>query len=157
MRPLAIAILASLPLSAAIADVYRSVDAQGHVLYSDTYTPGAQLIHVDPQSHLNAAVANPSGAAKPASPPPKGADTTDQAARDAAAKSVHADVAQTRADQCKKAQDFYQQIVSARRVYTSDSQGERQYLSDADAEQARVNAKLQMDTACKDQPSSNPQ
>jgi hypothetical protein len=156
MRPLvAVAILASLPLSAAVADVYRSIDAQGHVLYSDTYTPGAQLIKTDAQSHLNMAVANPSpGVAKPSSPPPKGADSTDQATRDAATKAVQADVAQTHADQCKKAQDYYQQIIQARRVYSSDSSGQRQYMSDADAEQARIDAKLQMDTYCKDQPAA---
>ena len=53
MRPaVAIAILAALPFSAALADVYRSVDAQGHVLYSDTPTPGAELVRVtNSQTH----------------------------------------------------------------------------------------------------------
>ena len=45
-RAAAIAIFGLLPLTAAFADVYRSVDAQGHVQYSDTPMPGAELIHV---------------------------------------------------------------------------------------------------------------
>src|ERR1700690_2458862 len=40
----AIALMMSLPFAAAMADVYRSVDAQGHVQYSDTPSPGAQLV-----------------------------------------------------------------------------------------------------------------
>jgi hypothetical protein len=151
----AIAILAALPLSAALADVYRSVDAQGHVLYSDTPTPGATLVRVTSSQQFRAAPSDVSSNPKPASPPPKVADSADaDLARDAAARSVHTEVAQNRAALCKKAQDLYQQLIQARRVYTGESNGERQYLSDADADQARVNAKLQMDDACKDQPAA---
>ena len=42
----AVALIMSLPFTAAMADVYRSHDAQGHVQYSDTPTPGAELVHV---------------------------------------------------------------------------------------------------------------
>jgi hypothetical protein len=141
----AIVILAALPLSGALADVYRSVDAQGHVLYSDTPTPGAELVRVtNGQTHV---VSAPPAATKPAKGGDPGANPT---ARDAADRAVHQDVAQTRAEQCKKAQDSYQQLIQARRIY-NEKDGQRQYMSDADADQARVNAKLAMDEACKDQ------
>jgi hypothetical protein len=151
MRPaLAIAILAVLPLSAALADVYRSVDAQGHVLYSDSWTPGAELVRVtNGQARSTLPVTAPASGPKPTTAPPK--DNSTDAARDAATKSVHNEVAQNRAEQCKKAQDYYQQVVSARRIFTSDANGERQYMSDADADQARITAKLQMDDLCKGQ------
>ena len=63
------------------------------------------------------------------------------------AAAVQADVAQTRSDQCKKAQDAYDQSVQARRIYRTNANGEREYLSDDEAEKARVNAKLAVDTA----------
>ena len=43
-QAVATAILSLLPLCAAMGDIYRSVDAQGHVQYSDTPSPGAQLV-----------------------------------------------------------------------------------------------------------------
>jgi hypothetical protein len=152
-----IAILAVLPLSAALADVYRSIDSQGHVLYSDTPTPGAQLVRVtNPSSPARFTIPanNPAGASHAAAPKPaaKSSDPgRDQVSRDEATRSVQTDVAQNRAEQCKKAQDAYQSMIAARRIYTGEANGERQYLSDADADQARVNAKLSMDEACKGQ------
>jgi hypothetical protein len=154
----AIAILAVLPLSAALADVYRSVDPQGHVLYSDTPTPGAQLVSVtNPNSPTRYTMPanNPAGASRPtaSSMAPKSADPGhDQVSRDDATRAVQTDLAQTRAEQCKKAQDTYQAMIAARRIYSGEANGERQYLSDADADQARVTAKLSMDEACKNQP-----
>jgi hypothetical protein len=150
MRPaVAIAILAALPVSAALADVYRSVDAQGHVLYSDTPTPGAELVRVTNRSY---AATSPASSTPKSSAAPKVSAADADLARDAAARTVHSDVAKAGAEACKKAQDAYQQIVNTRRIYTTDSNGERQYLSDAEADQARVSAKLQVDEACKDQP-----
>jgi hypothetical protein len=163
MRPAAvIAILAVLPLSAALADVYRSVDPQGHVLYSDTPTPGAQLVRVtNPSSPARFTIpANTPVASHPATSKAaakSGDPGRDQVSRDEATRSVQTDVAQNRAEQCKKAQDGYQLIIAARRIYTGEANGERQYLSDADADQARVNAKLSMDEACKGQPASQAQ
>jgi hypothetical protein len=156
MRPVvAIAILAALPFSAALADVYRSVDAQGHVLYSDTPTPGAQLVRVsNSQTRYVSSSLSPSNTSKPATPPPPD-PTADAPAstRESAAKAVHNEVAQTRAEQCKKAQDYYNQVIAARRIYTGDANatGDRQYLTDAEADKARVDAKLQMDDLCQNQ------
>jgi hypothetical protein len=152
MRPaVAIAILAALPLSAALADVYRSVDAQGHVLYSDTPTPGSILVRVTNPQQARALFQSsaPPAAAKPTSPPAKSSDATDQIARQDATRSVQADVASNRADQCKKATDVYEHAVSARRIYNEMPNGERTYLSDEQADAMRVNAKLAMDEACK--------
>lgn len=149
-RALAIVMLTCLPLSTVLGDVWRSVDAQGHVLYSDTPSPGAEPVRVaGSQQH--------SSYSAPAKSTPVSARTTGQtksddpsaASRDDAARAVQNDVAQTRADQCKKAQDAYQTAIAARRIYNEDKNGERQYLSDDEAEKARVNAKLAMDEACK--------
>jgi len=152
MRPAAaIAMLALLPLSICVADVYRSVDAQGHVSYSDSPSPGAELVKVGKSSQqVPSQFGTSSSTPKPATAAVKTADSShDQLARDDAKRAVATDEAQTRADQCKKATDTYQANIAARRIYSQGADGERTYLSDADAEQARVSAKLAMDDACR--------
>ena len=57
-------------------------------------------------------------------------------------------MAATRATQCKAAQDKYQKSVEARRVYRLNKAGEREYLSDTEADQARLNARLEMERSC---------
>jgi Domain of unknown function (DUF4124) len=147
----AIAILVWLPLSAAMADVFRSVDAQGHVQYSDTPTPGAQLVRMG-----NLHVPVPPAASPPASNSPKsstvaqnGDQIHQQLEQEAAARAVQNEVAQTRADQCKKARDAYDRSVQARRIYKAGPDGAREFLSDDEADKARVANKLEMDAACK--------
>src|ERR1700727_1897941 len=124
-RAVAIAILTWLPLSAALADVVRSVDAQGHVQYSDTPTPGAELVRINGQHAptRSAPVTTASStrasstAAKPGSAAQSGDQIHQQLEQEAAARAVQNDVARTRADQCKKATDAYNASVAARRIY----------------------------------------
>ncbi len=150
-RATAIAILIWLPLAAAWADVFRSVDAQGHVQYSDTPTPGAQLVHIDnPRTPIQAAANPPASNSRPSSTAAQTGDQIhQQLEQEAAARAVQNEVAQTRADQCKKATELYQQSVQARRIYTTGPDGQRQFLSDDEADKARVAHKVEMDEACK--------
>jgi Domain of unknown function (DUF4124) len=154
-RATAIAILFWLPLSAALADVYRSVDAQGHVQYSDTPTPGAELVRMNRQRMPIRAAAAPSttsgtnSASSKPTPLAQSGDLVPTAEQEAAARAVHNDVAQMRAEQCKKAQDAYDQSLQARRIYKVGANGEREYLTDDEADKARVANKLAVDTACK--------
>jgi uncharacterized protein DUF4124 len=135
----AAAIVCLMSVTATAGDVYRSVDSQGHVQYSDTPIPGAELVHVQ---NLHGAPSQPAAppAAKPASTAPATAD---------AQRALQSDLVQVRADQCKKAQDNYQQAIQARHVYRPGADGEREYLSDEEADQVRLNARLEMETACK--------
>jgi hypothetical protein len=150
-RATAIAILIWLPLSAALADVFKSVDAQGHVQYSDTPTPGATLVRmnnqhapVQPTASASASSTRSSGAVGQS-----GDQVHQQLEQEAAARDVANQVAQTRADQCKQATDIYNQSVQARRIYTTGPDGAREYLSDDEAAKARVAHKVEMDAACK--------
>lgn len=161
MRHTAIAaLIMSLTIAAAAtaarADVYRSVDAQGHVQYSDTPTPGAELVHVQRggdtgTSSLNSAPAN-NAAPGARNQPPAPASSTISAQADIdkqnAQKAVQQDVEQTRADQCKKATDDYQASLAARRIYRTGPNGERDYLTDDEAEQQRVSLRQAMQSAC---------
>lgn len=152
-RAIAIAILIWLPLCAALADVFRSVDAQGHVQYSDTPTPGAQLVRMNNQ---RAPIKPPeapvlSSSAKPSTVAQSGDQIHQQLEQEAAARAVQNDVAQTRADQCKKAREAYDQSVQARRLYKTAPDGSREFLTDDEAVKQRLANKLEMDTACKGQ------
>lgn len=150
-RATAIAILIWLPLAAAWADVFRSVDAQGHVQYSDTPTPGAQLVHIDnPRVPIKTTANPPASYSRPSSTAATTGDQIhQQLEQEAAARAVQNELAQTRADQCKKATEIYQQSVQARRIYTTGPDGQRQFLSDDEADKARVSHKVEMDEACK--------
>jgi Domain of unknown function (DUF4124) len=158
-RATAIAILIWLPLSAALADVFRSLDAQGHVQYSDTPTPGAVLVRINglhvPVQSAPVATASSNRTSSTASKPTSLAQASDQIhqqlEQEAAARAVQNDVAKTRAEQCKKAQDAYNGSVQARRIYKTGADGSQEFLSDDEAVKARLANKLEMDTACKGQ------
>jgi hypothetical protein len=141
----AIALIMSLPFTAAIADVYRSVDAQGQVHYSDTPTPGAELVHVQKLGMQNSA---PSAASDAKALAKSDAQVHTELAQQNAQRAVQQDVEQTRADQCKKATADYDQSVQARRIYKPGADGEREYMSDADADQMRTSLRLAMQNAC---------
>ncbi|HEV7985401.1 MAG TPA: DUF4124 domain-containing protein [Steroidobacteraceae bacterium] len=164
MRNAAIAaLIMSLAFAAARADVYRSVDAQGQVHYSDTPTPGAELVHVQRGGDTGTFTApKPSSASDSAqqpaarnSPPTpaqavarSNAAAQDDITRQNAQKAVQQDVDQIRADQCKKATADYDASVQARRIYRTGADGERQYLTDEEADQQRLNLRMAMQSAC---------
>jgi hypothetical protein len=142
--PLIFAVALAAVTTAARADVYKVVDAQGHVEYTDRWEPGAERIKSD---HLHGT-----------DPPP---DTDDQKklaaandhvaaeqAQQAAAKAVSQDEATAHAAQCKSATEAYQKLIEARRVFSTSKDGERQYLSDDDADKQRVQARLNMEMLC---------
>jgi hypothetical protein len=144
-RVVAIAILIPL-LGAARADIYRSVDAQGHVQYSDTPSPGAELVYSgEPRSTA-------SSSASESSKLPSWAQRSEQIshsiASQAAARDVERDTNDAHSKQCQQARQMYQQSILARRLYKLGEDGERQYMSDDEAGEQRVKYKLAMDTAC---------
>jgi hypothetical protein len=143
MRRISIALAAlAAVVTAAHADVYKTVDAQGQVHYSDQWSPGAQLIkgdrtRVTPGPESSAPVVNDH---TPAPDPSKSA----------AAKQVQSDMEALRAEQCKQLKDQYDKLIHARRIYQpgGDSSAPRQYLSDAEADAERVKTRQAMDEAC---------
>jgi hypothetical protein len=155
-RAAAFAIFGLLPLTVAIADVYRSTDAQGHVAYSDTPSPGAELVHVqNPRAAPSAPGPSASTAsnASTSSAPPKSTDPVrDTLATQAAQQAVDKDLAATRAEQCTKATDNYNSSVQARRIYKTGADGEREYLTDSEADEQRLNLRLAMESACNNSP-----
>lgn len=142
-------LLLSLPLTAAPADVYRSVDAQGHLQYSDTPTPGAVLVSTADVTASDGPTSDDASTAKQAIE--KAADqASEQVAQEEAQRAVEKDAAAAHEAQCKQAQDVYQKSIIARRLYTVDANGNRQYMSDSQADQQRVQYRMAMQAACAD-------
>jgi hypothetical protein len=115
---------------------------------SDRPTPGAQF-----KGSTYSQAAASSAPAAPVSSSSSSTPATDAAAdarlsQDASRAAVQKDVAATRAEQCKAAKDKYQQSIEARRLYRVNKAGEREYLSDNEFDQARLNARLEMERAC---------
>jgi hypothetical protein len=145
-RALITLLLLALPLGAQ-ADVYRSVDAQGHVQYSDTPSPGAQLVTAADAT----AEQSSSDTDKSAAQAQKvNEQISDRLTQQAAARQVAQDTAEAHEQQCKQAKEAYQGAVQARRLFKMSPDGQRQYLTDDQAEQQRVNYRMAMEAACKD-------
>ncbi len=126
-------------------DIWKWVDAQGEVHYSDRPVPGAVLI----KGHDHAAddtSDQSSGDQKQLEASNK--QTDNELKQEQAQRKVQQDEASVRADQCKEAQDRYDKIIRARRVYTTDQNGNRQYLSDDEAQKERVQAELDVQNLC---------
>jgi hypothetical protein len=125
-------------------EVYKSVDAEGHVVYSDRAdTSGAQksVVRSDPS--------NPTEAARIAKEQEiqkaeefqrnrlKLIDDTKKAQQD-----------QVKQSQCDSARNRYYSLKDARRVFDLDAAGNRHYYSDAEADTKREEARQAMTAAC---------
>ncbi len=132
---------------AASSDVYSYKDASGQTHFTDRWRPGAVLVkrgtasaqRSQPPSQPNVTRPADSGQAE------RIRNDLQQAAM---ARLVQADVQKKREEQCKKATEAYDKSIAARRIYKQDEKGNREFLSDAEADQARLRARQERDAAC---------
>jgi hypothetical protein len=150
-RTLVIAlILTGVATVAHAVDVYRYVDAQGGIHYSDTWVPGSQLIKMDHRPNnieSGAAGRAPENKAVIAGSNHASAEV----AQDATVRAVQADVAAAREQQCTDAKAKYEKSIQVRRIYKSDTanaDGEREFLTDEQADAYRVQLRTEMQTVC---------
>jgi len=141
MRPLlSVALLALIAGSASAGDIYCQKQGKD---CSDRPTPGAEVIRTQVRKP-DAPSDNPA----PAKPAASASTAPSPSAQAATRQAVQKDMDQARAEECKKARDTYQQSLTARRIYRTNKDGEREYLSDTEADQLRMNAKLNLDQSC---------
>jgi hypothetical protein len=149
---LRIAVVVALSLaavSASQADVYRFVDSNGQVQYTDRpeTLPAELLAKIKSQRTDNSVLADRVAA--------------DLKARDAAAKAQEAAnkemadkqkatqiTATDKANRCTQARARYESVTTTDRVYSLDAKGERVYMDDKQLEKSRSSAKEQVDTWC---------
>jgi hypothetical protein len=145
---LALSVAAASTALATDSVVYKWTDGDHRVHYSDTPPEGdvgaVTVETVYEHTRQSERSAAPAAAPKPASPPP-----APGAAPNTLQKQVAADVAKTANEQCKQAQDVYNSYLRARHIYKEGDDKSRVYLSDAEMEEARINAKRDVDEACK--------
>jgi hypothetical protein len=113
--------------TAAHADVYRWVDSKGTVQYSDRWVPGSVLVKTDKS--------------RGTPPPPTAADPSapgEVASQNDSERTVAQDVANSKAEQCKKAREAYDKAIASRRIYKEGKDGAREYMSDAEADAYRI-------------------
>ena len=137
-RILAIAATLLAVASAAQADVYRWTDAKGTVQYSDKWVPGSTLVkgdknHVPQQAAPAASEPGESDENSESSEPP--ADPV-EAQREK--REMQQDVAKVRAEQCKQATEQYNKAIASRRIYKQGEKGEKNFISDAEADAYRL-------------------
>jgi hypothetical protein len=124
--------------------VYKYVDAQGHVTYSDRpNTAGAQKTDITVQQ------ADPHEAARLAKEHQLLKAEDDQRKKQQA-NDDHTKAQQDRdkAARCQSARDHYNAIKDNGRLYTHDADGNRIYYDDAEADAKREAARQVMTTAC---------
>lgn len=135
--------------AAASAEVWRWVDSQGRVHYSDVPVEGATRV----EGVRSRATDREAVAQRTAAEGEQRAQVASRAAQQRAdqetANAVQQDVTRTRAEQCKQAQEQYRVAVESQRLYRMGKDGERVYLTEAELTEARVNSRKAVDELCK--------
>ena len=130
--------------------VYKWVDAGGQVHYTDrppTET-GAKLLGVFEREFI-AEENGGEGADEVPQFADAGAGAPDEPeAANSTVASVQQDVERVRSEQCKQAQERYKTYIESRRLYRQTTDGQREYLSDAELSKARIEAKQAVDELC---------
>jgi hypothetical protein len=133
----------------ATAEVYRWVDAQGRVHYSDRPdSENAKPVGIYSRPSNPEAIAKRTQAEKEQW---QQADTQaqKQSADAAAGKAVTQDMAKIQKERCTKAKEDYRVATESQRLYRVGKSGEREYLTDAEITEARVNTRKALAEACK--------
>jgi hypothetical protein len=63
-------------------------------------------------------------------------------------QTVKQDVAASRAEQCKRATDAYQKAIESRRMYKEGKNGEREYVTDEEADAYRAKLLAERKQVC---------
>jgi hypothetical protein len=131
-------------------DVYKYTDERGNTMYTDRPMPGAVRISAGAQRPPEVAARNAS-AEQSATNQQLAASNQRiaQGQQDArAAAQVAKDLEASRAARCKQARDNYNTTINSRRLYTTDKDGNRQYLSDSQIASERIEAQKSVDAIC---------
>lgn len=148
MRKIITFTVASLMMASAFGagEVYRWRGTDGAWHYSDQPRPGAELVRgtgsrtevVSEAPAQESAPANETVANDPAPLP----------VSDAVAEEVRTTADALKAEQCKQFEAAYQEALKARSIYRTDEQGKRVFLTSAEMDRARLEARAARDLAC---------
>jgi hypothetical protein len=141
---LALLTLACSATPLAAQEVYKSVDAQGHLTYSDR---GA--VKDAPRTSLHVAEPDPAEVARLAHENELlKADEQARMRQQALADKNKAQQLRKQQQACQQARTYYNYLKDSARIYQRDTDGSRMYLSDEAADAAREQARRAMVSAC---------
>jgi hypothetical protein len=128
-------------------DMYKTVDPQGHIIFSDhPLSSASQRISVQ------VTAPNPEEAARiskqQAMLNADAAQQAQQAQRDADEQTKKAAHDATQKRRCESARNRFAVFAAGGRIFKSDEQGNRVYYSDQEIEEQRLAAKAIMDSTC---------
>ena len=133
---------AATPLAA--QEVYKSVDTQGHVVYSDR-----GVVKDAPKTSLHVAEPDPAEVARLAHEEELlKADEQARTRQQAIEDKNKAQQQRKQQQACEQARNHYYYLKDSGRIYQRDADGSRMYLSDEAADAAREQARRAMLTAC---------
>jgi len=128
--------------TSASAQIYKWVDKDGKVQYSDTPPPAAQT----KQLNINA------GAPSPGAAPAASAVAADKAGKETQDASKKAEdnpkVAAAKVERCNQATAAFKSLEQGTRISRTDANGERYYLDDDQREAEKARARKAMDESC---------
>jgi len=131
-------------------DVYKFVDERGTTLYTDKPIPGAVLVSTGSQRPPEVAQRNYAASQAATNSQLNSSNQRIAEGQDNSrvAANVAKDLAASRAERCKKARDDYNTFINSRRMYRATPSGEREYLSETELAQQRMDAARAVEAIC---------
>lgn len=146
-------VLAGLAAVASAETVYKWVDSNGQIYYTDL--PPRQsdakilgVFHEETGVVNEGEPAGDEGADGETTASPPADETPPPGASNDTVATVQADAANARFRQCKFAQERYKTYIESRRLFRQTPDGKREYLTDQELTEARVRAKQSVDEYC---------
>jgi hypothetical protein len=138
----------ALTLSASVAaragEIYKYLDPDGHVVYSDRAPTKAA-----PKAAVKVDRPNPADVARLARETEiQKAEEQQRNQKKVADDQLKAQQEHDQQVRCQNARDLYYSMKDARLLYERDAEGNRIYLSDPDADAKREQARVAMTAAC---------
>jgi len=126
-------------------EVYRSVDAAGNVSYSDRpQGSNVEKIYVA----VPRAAARTPVRSSATSPVAQAGTAPEPQAEPQPSEPTASERAEERAQNCSIARERLERYMASRRLYRSLPDGEREYLTDAEIDEARAKAAADVETWC---------
>ena len=131
-------------------DVYKYVDERGTTLYTDKPIPGAVLVSTGSQRPPEVAQRNYAANQAATNSQLNASNQRIAEGQDNSrvAANVAKDLEASRAERCKKARESYDKSINSLRMYRTGKNGEREYLSEAELAQQRMDAAKAVEAIC---------
>lgn len=128
-------------------EIYKTVDAQGHIVYSDQPSLNAKRVTLPPVPK-SASAERERIAKEMQSYAQADAQRADAAQSDRTTQADRKAVEERRKQACTQARNRYWTFAEARRPYRRDEQGNRVYYSSAEIDAERLAAEKDMNRLC---------